>query len=70
MSDGETQRIVDAVADATRTGMGRVSPAELDHGWERLESALSDGKYPSVPIVAAAMCHVPSLSAVGELIVK
>jgi pyruvate/2-oxoglutarate dehydrogenase complex dihydrolipoamide acyltransferase (E2) component len=54
MSDGETQRIVDAVADATRTGMGRVSPAELDHGWERLESALSDGKYPSVPIMAAA----------------
>ncbi len=54
MSQGETQIIVDAVAEAARSGMGKVSPAELDHGWERLESALSVDKYPSVPIVARA----------------
>ena len=27
---------------------------DLDGGWQRLESSLSDGKFPSVPIVAAA----------------
>jgi hypothetical protein len=54
MSNGETQRIVDAVAEVTRNGMGKMSPAQLNLGWHRLESALEDGKYPSVPIVATA----------------
>jgi hypothetical protein len=54
MTDGRTQNIIDSVADATRNGMGKMSPEQLDLGWQRLESALSDGKYPSVPIVAAA----------------
>ncbi len=51
MSAGETQKMVDAVAQATRTGLGRISVAALDQGWERLERALDEGKYPSVPIV-------------------
>ena len=51
MSDGETQKLVDAVADATRTGMGRMSASQLDQGWQQLERALDQGKYPSVPIV-------------------
>jgi len=53
MSDGEAQKLVDAVADATRTGMGQMSTTQLDEGWERLEHALDQGKYPSVPIVPA-----------------
>ena len=53
MSGGQTQKIVDAVAEATRNGLGKVLPEQLDSGWQRLEGALSDGKYPSVPIVAA-----------------
>jgi len=52
MSQEETQKLVDAVADATRTGLGRMTAGELDRGWERLERALAEGKYPSVPIVA------------------
>ena len=52
MTSDRTQRIVDAVADATRNGIGRVSSVELDQGWQRLEAALSEGKCPSVPIVA------------------
>lgn len=51
MSGDDTQRIVDAVAGATRTRMGAVSAGELDVGWDRLEHALSGGKYPSVPVV-------------------
>ena len=54
MTDGRTQKIVDAVADATRNGIGQVSPEELNLGWQRLESALDDCKCPSVPIVAPA----------------
>jgi hypothetical protein len=52
MSGGDTQKIIDAVADATRNGLGKMSSTELDAGWARLESALDGGKYPSVPIVA------------------
>jgi hypothetical protein len=51
LSDAEKQRMVDAVAQATREGLSQVSSAELDTGWKKLERALSDGKYPSVPIV-------------------
>jgi hypothetical protein len=54
MTHGQTQAVVDAVAEATRTGLGQMSPAELDRGWTCLETALSDGKFPSVPIVGAA----------------
>jgi len=54
MNDGETQKVVDAVAEATRNGLGKMSPVELDSGWQRLESSLSDGKFPSVRIVGAA----------------
>ena len=43
MSDGQTQKIVDAVAAATRSGLGNVLPEQLDSGWQRLEGALSDG---------------------------
>ena len=53
MSDEQTQKIVDAVAEVTRSSLGQVVPEQLDSGWQRLESALSDGKYPSVPILAA-----------------
>ena len=53
MSDGQTQKIVDAVAEVTRNRLGKVFPEQLDSGWQRLESALSDGKYPSVPIIPA-----------------
>ena len=54
MNDGETQKVVDAVAEVTRTGLGKMSSDQLASGWQRLEGALSDGKYPSVPIVAPA----------------
>jgi len=54
LNDGQTQKVVDAVAEATRTGLGKITPAELDSGWTSLESALNDGKFPSVPIVAVA----------------
>ena len=53
-TNGKTQEVVDAVAEATRTGLGKMSSAELDSGWQCLERALTDGKFPSVPIVAAA----------------
>jgi transmembrane sensor len=52
MSDGQTQKIVDAIAEVTRKRLGKVSRSEIDGGWQRLESALSDGKFPSVPILA------------------
>jgi len=51
LSDAEKQRMVDAVAQATREGLSQVSSAELDTGWQKLAQALSDGKYRSVPIV-------------------
>jgi transmembrane sensor len=51
MSDGETQKMVDAVADAMRAGMGKISSAQLDQGWDRLEHALTESKCPRVPIV-------------------
>jgi hypothetical protein len=51
MKDGQLQRIVDSVAEVTRNGVGAMSSEELDTGWQRLESALESGKYPSVPIV-------------------
>jgi hypothetical protein len=54
MSHWQTQEVVDAVAEATRTGLGKMSAAELDSGWKCLESALGDGKSPSLPIVASA----------------
>lgn len=54
MTLDRTQKIVDAVADATRSGLGHVLPAELDRGWQRLEGALCEGKSPSVPVVATA----------------
>lgn len=53
MSDERTQKIVDAVAEVSRNGLATVSPEKLDSGWQRLEAALSGGKYPSVPIVAS-----------------
>ena len=52
MKDGETQRIVDAVAEVTRYGVGQIRPEQLDQGWLRMENALSEGRYLSVPIVA------------------
>ena len=52
MSDDRTQEIVDSVASVTRNGMGKMSTQELDLGWQKLERALADGKYPSVPILA------------------
>jgi len=51
LSDTEKQRLVDVVAQATRDGYSRVSSAELEAGWEKLEQALSAGKVPSFPIV-------------------
>ena len=51
LSDTEKQRLVDVVAQATRDGYAKVSSAELEAGWAKLEHALSAGKYPSVPIV-------------------
>lgn len=51
LSDSERQRLVDVVAQATRDGLSKVSPAELEVGWEKLEHSLSSGRYPSVPIV-------------------
>ena len=53
MSGERRQKVVDAVAEATRNGLGKVMPEQLDSGWQRLESALSDGRYPSVPMVSA-----------------
>jgi hypothetical protein len=53
MSDERTQKIVDAVAEVARSGLATVSPEEIDSGWQRLEAALSGGKYPSVPIVVS-----------------
>jgi hypothetical protein len=54
MSDGQTQKIVDAVAEVTRKGLGKVPGRQIDGGWQRLESALFEGKFPSVPIVATS----------------
>jgi hypothetical protein len=54
MNDVQTQKLVDSVADATRSDIGEMSPEQLDLGWQRLERSLSDGRYPSVPIVGAA----------------
>ena len=51
LSDTEKQHLVDVVAQATRDGLSKVSSAELDAGWQKLEQSLSAGKYPSVPIV-------------------
>jgi ferric-dicitrate binding protein FerR (iron transport regulator) len=51
LSDAERQRLVDLVAQVTRDGLSRVAPAQLEAGWERLDQALADGRYPSVPIV-------------------
>lgn len=53
MNEGDKQKIVDSVAAVTREGVGQVSAAQLDAGWERLESARSGHRHPSVPIVAA-----------------
>jgi hypothetical protein len=51
LSDTEKQRLVDVVAQAARERLGQVSPAELDGGWQKLEQSLSEGRYPSVPIM-------------------
>jgi ferric-dicitrate binding protein FerR (iron transport regulator) len=51
LSDVEKQQLVDVIAQATRKGLSRVSSVEIETGWQRLERALSDGKYPRVPIV-------------------
>lgn len=51
LSDADKQRLVDVVAQATRERFSHVSGAELETGWQRLEKSLSEGKYPSVPIV-------------------
>ena len=52
MKDEQTQRIVDAVAEVTRCGVVQIRPEQLDQGWLRMENALTEGRYPSVPIVA------------------
>jgi hypothetical protein len=52
MKDGDTQRLVDTLAEVTRNGLGQMRPEQLDDGWLRMESVLSAGRYPSVPIVA------------------
>jgi hypothetical protein len=51
LSDTEMQRLFDVVAETAREGLSKVSSAELEQGWDKLEQALSAGKYPSVPIV-------------------
>jgi hypothetical protein len=51
LSHTETQRLVDNVAQAIREGEAPVSSVELAAGWRQLEQSLSEGKYPSVPIV-------------------
>jgi hypothetical protein len=51
LSHTETQRLVDNVAQAIRDGQPPASAAGLAAGWEQLERALRDGKYPSLPIV-------------------
>jgi ferric-dicitrate binding protein FerR (iron transport regulator) len=50
VSDGNRQRLVDGVAAVTRAATAEASPAALHAGWHRLERALDDGRYPSVPI--------------------
>jgi ferric-dicitrate binding protein FerR (iron transport regulator) len=54
MSGEQTQRLADMVADAARSGIGQMSSEQLDQGWQRLESALDQGKGPSLPVVLAA----------------
>ncbi len=54
MSAQGTQEIIDALATASRSHMGRMSAAQLDRGWDRLERALVDGKYPKVPVMSTA----------------
>jgi hypothetical protein len=54
MSDDETQTIVDAVADVTRSRLGHMSRAELDQGWDRLDRALTQGRCPKVPVLSTA----------------
>src|SRR5512138_1100688 len=51
MTDQRSQQLIDAVADATRKGLGQVSARELDQGWQRLERALDEDKGPSLPVV-------------------
>lgn len=52
MSGNQSQRLADKVAEATRIGLGRMSTEQLDRGWERLSSALDEGKGPSLPVVS------------------
>jgi TolA-binding protein len=51
MRDESTQKIVDAVAEVTRKGIGEISSRQLDLGWESLQKSIEQGKYPSIPII-------------------
>jgi hypothetical protein len=50
LSERDRQRLIDRVAQAARDGTSEAPPGALLGGWQRLERALDDGKYPSVPI--------------------
>jgi len=51
MRDESIQKIVDAVAEVTRKGIGEMSPWQLDFGWESLQKSIEQGKHPSIPII-------------------
>ncbi len=51
MSDQGTQRIIDSIAEASRSRMGRMSSEELVQGWDRLDRALAEGKAPKIPVL-------------------
>jgi hypothetical protein len=52
MSDAKIQQIVDGVSRVARN-IGTMPSDEIEVGWQRLERALTDENYPSVPIVTA-----------------
>jgi ferric-dicitrate binding protein FerR (iron transport regulator) len=52
MTGKDSQHLADKVAEATRNGIGQMSAAQLDLGWERLANALDQGRGPSLPVVA------------------
>jgi hypothetical protein len=52
VSDQETQRIIDSIAETSRSRMGRMSPEELGQGWDRLERALAEGKAPRIRVLS------------------
>jgi hypothetical protein len=72
VSDQETQKIIDSIAQASRSRMGQMSPEKLDQGWDCLEQALANGRVAKVRVLPTVRrWWVPcfALAAAGLLVV-